>query len=372
MSDDSVSVPLVDLLPEIHALGDSLDEALHRVIESGQYILGPRVAEFEEAVADYLGVDHTIGVNSGTDALVIALRACGVQPGDRVIVPGFTFVATAEAVRAVGAVPVFADVDPATANIDADHVDTLVDDRVRAVVPVHLFGHPADMEALGRVARRHDLVLIEDAAQAFGAATGGRRVGSLSSAGAFSFFPTKNLGAIGDGGMVVTSDAQAADVARMLRAHGSRQKGRSEVVGYNSRLDPLQAVVLLLKLERIERTNASRRHAAALYVEGLGDLDQVSRPEVTEDPWPVFHQFTVQVLDGRRDPLRRHLTDQGIASAVHYQTPVYRLPAYADVRSEPLPVTERLCAEVLSLPIWAGIPDETVWRVVTGVRSFFD
>ena len=358
-------VPVLDLAPEVELLWDALNAAFQDVLRSGQFVLGPAVRAFEDAAAAYLGSRHAVGVNSGTDALVIALRALGVGPGDEVITTPFSFFATAEAVSTVGATPVFADVEEESFNLDPAAVAARVTPRTRAILPVHLYGRPADMAALLAVAEAHGLVVVEDCAQSFGARCGGAFTGTLGHAGAFSFFPSKNLGGFGDGGLVVTDDDGVAEAAAMLRTHGARRKYHNEVLGYNSRLDALQAALLRVKLPHVERFNAGRRRVAARYAALLGDVPGLVAPRVT--PGHVFHQYTVRVLGGRRDALRAHLEREGIGTMVYYPTPQDRLPVY-DGQHPPCPVSERLSAEVLSLPIWPTMEDAVIERVADAVR----
>ena len=314
-------IPILDLGPEIDAHRDAFQAAFERVLRSGRFIGGPEVASFEAAVAEYLGVRHAVGLNSGTDALVIALRALGVGPGDEVVTTPFTFFATAEAVSLVGATPVFVDVDEATYNIDPQLVEAAITERTRALLPVHLYGQPAAMTQLVALAERHGLAVVEDCAQSFGARyrgdcvgcrgahcddgqrrqLDGRMTGAIGDVGTLSFFPSKNLGAFGDGGMLVTNDARLAELATQLRAHGGAHKYHNERLGYNSRLDALQAAFLAVKLPHIDAANAARRAVAQRYTDALADVEGIVAPEVTDGH--VFHQYTVRVLGGQRDAL---------------------------------------------------------------------
>ena len=366
MPTTDTSIPILDLSPEIEALGDEIMEAIQRVLRSGQFILGPEVAAFEEEVAATLGTRHAVGLNSGTDALVIGLRALGVGPGDEVIVPSFTFFATAEAVSVLGATPVFVDVELDTYNLDVAHVEAAVTERTKAVIPVHLFGRPAAMDALQAVADRLGLAILEDCAQSFGATLGGRRTGTLGQAGAFSFFPTKNLGAYGDGGLLVTDDDALAETARTLRTHGSRKKYHNETVGYNSRLDAIQAAVLRVKLPHVDAYNEGRRRVAARYTDALQGVDGLVTPEIVGGH--VVHQYTVRVLGGRRDAVRAALAERGIGAMVYYPVPCHRLPIY-DAPAGSLPVSEQLADEVLSLPIWPQMEADVQDAVVRALRT---
>jgi dTDP-4-amino-4,6-dideoxygalactose transaminase len=355
------ALPMLDLAPQLEALGDALERAVAGVVRSGQYILGPHVEAFEREAADYLGVAHAVGVGSGTDALVIALRSLGVGPGDEVIVPSFTFFATAEAVSLVGATPVFADIDPATCTLDPADAARRVGARTRALLPVHLYGQPADLDALVELAQSRGLWLIEDAAQAFGATWRGRRAGSFGHAAAFSFFPSKNLGAAGDAGMLVTNDAAVAERARMLRVHGSRTRYLHESIGYTARLDEIQAAVLRVKLPHLDAWNARRRSVASHYSDALRGAAGVQLPRIAPHAEHVFHQYTIRVPAGARTAVVDALAAQRIASQIYYPIPVHRAPPYAG--GQLLPETERAAAEVLSLPIWPELEKSEIARV---------
>lgn len=357
-------IPLLDLEPEIERHADEFRAAMNRVMDSGQFILGPEVEAFEEEAAEYLGTEHSVGVNSGTDALVIALRALGVGEGDEVITTPFTFFATAESIGIVGAEPVFVDIDPESLNLDPDRIEEAVTGRTKAILPVHLFGRPAEMDEINEIAERHDLKILEDCAQSFGAAYDSQQAGSLGDAGAYSFFPSKNLGSFGDGGLIATDDDDVAETARMLRAHGGKNKYHNEMLGYNSRLDALQAAVLRVKLGYIDRQNRDRRAAAARYGEMLNDVPGVTGPKLTEGH--VFHQYTVRVADGRRDEIRESLDDRGVSTAVYYPVPCHQLPVFDDRDFPSLRVSEEAAREVLSLPMWPDL-DKTLQRAVTDV-----
>lgn len=364
-------VPILDLTPEIEMLWDEFNGAFQDVLRSGQFIMGPAVRAFESAVADYLGSKHAIGVNSGTDALVIALRALGIGPGDEVITTPFSFFATAESISNVGATPIFADIDEETFNLSPADVEAKITPRTKAIMPVHLFGDSADMGALMEIAREHGLRVVEDCAQSFGAryhgdgAADGAFTGTIGDAGAYSFFPSKNLGAFGDGGLIVTDDDDVADAASMLRKHGARKKYHNETLGYNSRLDALQAALLHVKLPHIDRFNAGRRRVAKHYNTLLADVPGILTPRLTDGH--VFHQYTVRVLDGRRDALREHLQQEGISTMVYYPIPQDRLPVY-DGAYPANPVSDRLSAEVLSLPIWPTMEQAVIERVVGAIK----
>jgi len=361
-------IPVLDLCPEIERLWEDLLAAFQNVLRSGQFIMGPNVAAFEKEVAAYLGVKHAVAVNSGTDALVIALRAAGIGPGDEVITTPFTFFATAEAISQVGARPVFVDIDPETYNLDPAQIEQALTPRTKAILPVHLYGHPAEMEPILAIARRHGLRVIEDVAQAFGATYNGKKVGTLGDAGCFSFFPSKNLGAYGDGGLIATDSDELAEMARMLRVHGARRKYENELVGYNSRLDELQAAILRVKLPHIDEWNAGRRRVAKRYSEALRDLPGVTVPSERPGAFHVYHQYTIRISQNRRDAVQQRLREQGIATMVYYPIPVHRLPVYR-LPEGTCPHAEQAAAEVLSLPIWPQMSEAVQDRVITALRK---
>ena len=351
-------IPLVDVKAQYAPFIPELQQRFAEVLESGRFIFGPEVEAFEREAAAYLGVPHAVGVANGTDALVLSLEAMGVARGDEVICPAFTFYATAEAIARVGATPVFADIDPVTLNLDPEAVAALVTDRTTAIVPVHLFGRPAQLGELAALG----LPLLEDAAQAFGA-PGVATTGVCST---FSFFPTKNLFALGDGGLVTSTDNVVADTVRKLRFHGSRDKRTFDLVGTNSRLDAIQAGALRVLLPHLAGWNRARREAAARYAElGLGDVVELP----ADDAGHVYHMYVVRTTE--RERIGAALEEAGIASAAYYVTPLHLQPAMAYLGYEPgsLPETERAAAENLALPMWGGIAAEQQERVVSTVKS---
>ena len=363
-----VAIPVLDPQPDVALHWEELMAAIAGVLRSGTYIMGPQVAAFEAEVAAYLGVRHAIGVNSGTDALVIALRALGLGAGDEVITTPFTFFATAEAVSAVGATPVFVDVDRRTFNLDPAAVEAAVTARTRAILPVHLYGQAADMDRLQAIADAHGLRIVEDVAQAFGGTYRGRKLGTLGAFGAFSFFPSKNLGAYGDGGLIATDDDELAASARMLRVHGSRKKYFNEVIGYNSRLDELQAAILRVKLPHLEASNAGRREAAGRYDRLLAGLAGVETPYAGPDAGHVYHQYTVRIAGGLREAVRTGLEARGVSTMVYYPVPLHQLPPYLG-GSAALPLAEAAAAEAISLPIWPSIRPEVQERVADALAD---
>jgi dTDP-4-amino-4,6-dideoxygalactose transaminase len=351
-------IPLVDVKAQYAPLIPELQERIAAVLESGRFIFGPEVEAFEAEAAAYLGVPHAIGVANGTDALVLSLEAMGIGAGDEVICPAFTFYATAEAIARVGATPAFADIDPVTLNLDPEDAATRITERTKAIVPVHLFGRPADLGQLAALG----LPLLEDAAQAFGA-DGTATTGVCST---FSFFPTKNLFALGDGGLVASIDDDVADRVRLLRFHGSRDKKTFELVGTNSRLDAIQAAALRVFLPRLAGWNEGRREAAARYAElGLGEAVELP----VDEPGHVYHMYVVRTRE--RDRVAGALTEAGIASAAYYTTPLHLQPAmrHLGCAAGSLPETERAAAENLALPMWGGIGADVQERIVATVRA---
>ncbi len=361
-------IPILDLNPEIEAHLSEFTEAFQRVLKTTHFIMGPEVKAFEVEIADYLGVKHAIGLNSGTDALIIGLRALGIGTGDEVICPSFTFFATAEAVSAVGATPVFLDIDRVTFNIDPALIEAKVTDRTKALIPVHLFGHAADMDPILALAERKGLRVMEDAAQAMGGEYHGKKVGTMGDVGTYSFYPSKNLGGFGDGGLVVTNDDKLAESCRMLRAHGSKKKYFNEVIGYNSRLDEVQAACLRVKLRYLEKSNEGRRQVARRYTEAFKGFSPVVVPTEVAPAKHVFHQYTIGVKGGKRDKLQAELEAQGISTMIYYPVPLHRLPVYAGMKVT-LPETEHASTEVISLPIWPEMDVQTQLRVVDAVKK---
>ncbi len=346
-----MNVPFLDLKAVYLELQEELDSAYRRVMRSGWYVLGKEVEAFEREYAEYCEVEHCVGVGNGLEALHLALRAHGLGPDDEVIVPANTFIATWLAVSHCGAKPVPVEPDEHYYNIDPARIEAAITPRTRAIIPVHLYGHPADMDLIMEIAKRHELFILEDAAQAHGARYKGRRVGSLGHAAAFSFYPGKNLGAFGDGGAVVTSDADLADRLRALRNYGSHEKYSHEVDGFNSRLDEMQAAFLRVKLKKLDIWNKQRRVVAQQYLKQLDGTPDLSLPYVAEWAESVWHQFVVR--PPRRDELEARLLSAGVETLIHYPIPPHLSKAYfADGWAEgSFPVTERLANEVLSLPM---------------------
>jgi len=361
-------VPFLDLTAQYRALQSEIRGALDRVLERGRFILGPEVEAFEAEFAAYLGVPYAVGVASGTDGLTLALQALGIGPGDEVITVSHTAVATVTGIERAGARPVLVDIDPATWTIDPEAVRVAITDRTRAVVVVHLYGNPADLDTIQAICQSHGLYLVEDACQAHGARYRHRRVGTIGHVGVFSFYPTKNLGGYGDGGMVVTADPTVAERLRRLREYGWRQRFVSEEVGTNSRLDEIQAACLRVKLPHLDEWNERRRSLASLYREALRDTP-VRFQGVLPEAEPVYHLFVIQAPD--RDGLQAFLTEHGIGTMVHYPQAVHQQPAYRRLGGSALPVTERIVREVLSLPLYPELSETAVEYVADRVRAFY-
>lgn len=364
-------VKMLDLGREVERLRPQLHEAIEGVLGSTQFIMGPPVKEFEAAIATYAGVKHAIGCNSGTDALEIAARAIGLRPGDEVITTPFTFFATVEPIlRSEMAKTVFVDIDPATFNLDVTQVEAKINKRTKAIIPVHLYGQAADMEPLRALSLEHEIPIIEDVAQAFGAEYGGKKLGTLGDVGCLSFFPSKNLGAYGDGGMMLTDDDDLAEKLRMLRVHGARKKYFNEIAGYNSRLDTLQAAILLAKLPSLDWCNEQRQAAAAYYDERLVEIAEIEIPLKRCYGTHVYHQYTLRVSGGRRDELQQALKAREIATEIYYPTPLHKLPPY-EGQGLSLPEAERAAAEALSLPIGPDLTREEQDYVIQAIQEFY-
>jgi dTDP-4-amino-4,6-dideoxygalactose transaminase len=361
-----MNVPFLDLNRQTAMIRDELDKAVSNVLDDGHFVLGPRLAEFESRFAEYCDTTHVIGVASGTDAITIALQAVGVAPGDEVITAANTCVPTVAAIEAAGAIPVLVDIDPTTYTLDPAAADAAVTERTRAIVPVHLYGQCADMNGVLELASRHGLKVVEDAAQAHGAMYQGRSAGTLGDASAFSFYPTKNLGALGDGGAVVTGDEAVAEQARLLRSYGERERYDSVRRGWNSRLDPLHASVLTTKLRHLDAWNDRRREIAGVYRELLSDAE-VRLPTEADGRHHVYHLFVVRVAD--RDAFRSRLAAEGVATLVHYPRPVHMHPAYKWLASsgQALDESERASAEIVSLPLFPELEDGEIHAVAQAV-----
>ena len=370
-------VPPFDLTRQYQLIGEEVSAAVQEVLNSGYYIGGPVVESFEQQFAEYTGVGECSACNSGTDALYLALRALQIGPGDEVITTPFTFIATAEVITAVGAKPVFVDIDPKTFNLDITQLRTGITKRTKAIVPVHLFGQPVDMTALMAIAQERGVAVIEDCAQAVGAEWAGKKVGSIGHIGCFSFYPTKNLGACGDGGAVTTNDPAIAASIRMLRNHGmSGDRYRHEATGINSRLDALQAAILQIKLPYLDRWNDARREVAASYHQMLKPVPGVVIPQELPGGRAVWNQYTIRLTkdsssSNYRDEVRNQLQQLGVSSMVYYPLPLHLQPVYNDLGYQPgqFPVVEQACHEVLSLPMFPELSFEEQQQVVYGLKD---
>ena len=361
-------IPIANPKAQYLALKDEIDAAVRDVFESCHFILGPNVTALEEELPGLCDAKFGVSVNSGTDAIVIALAACGVGPGDEVITTPYTFVATTEAVMIVGAKPVYVDIDPNTFNIDPAKIEAAITPKTKAILPVHLYGQCADIEEIGKIAEKHGLKLVSDGAQAIGAAHKGKGIGAYGEAATLSFFPTKNLGACGDGGMILTNDEALAARCKQLRFHGMDKTYAYELVGYCSRLDEIQAAVLRVKLRKMREWNEARRANAHYYIEVLSDLPlglPISQPE----NYHIYHQFTLRYP--KRDELKARLTERDVGCAVYYPSPLHLQPAYASLghKSGDFPEAERACAEVLSLPVFPELSAEDRATVAGAVRG---
>ena len=365
----SLQVPLVDLAAEYKMFEAEVNDAITGVLRKTDFILGRELALFESEFGSFCEAKHAVGVDSGLSALELILRAYGIESGDEVITPANTFIASALAISSVGATPKLVDADPNTYTIDVAALESAITRRTRAIMPVHLYGHPADMDSILEIAQKHGLPVIEDACQAHGARYRGKRVGSLGNAAAFSFYPAKNLGAYGDGGMVVTNDAKIAQYVEMARNYGQREKYYHAVRGYNHRLDTLHAAVLRIKLRRLDQRNAVRRDHARLYQHLLQNTGVVL-PVITPEVEPVWHLFVIRVE--QRDALRKSLADRGISAGIHYPIPIHLQEAYRDLghKKGDFPVTEDCAERILSLPMYSELTEQMIEYVAEAVCEF--
>ena len=365
-----MAIPLVDLKAQYHSIKADIDAAVSRVLENASFILGEEVESFERAFAAYSGTRYAVGVDSGTAALHLALLACDIGPGDEVITTPMTFIATAAAVTHVGAIPVFVDIDPRTYNLDPARIEAAITSRTKAILPVHLYGQPCEMNGILDVAKKHGLRVIEDACQAVGAGYGACRAGSLGDAGCFSFYPAKNLGAAGDGGMLITNDDALADRVRKLRDHGRISKYSHGMIGYTYRLDGLQAAILNVKLPHVDAWNEARRRHAARYSELLAGVPGLTVPCEGESCRSIYHVYALRAP--KRDALLDHLRAKGIGASIHYPLPVHQQPAYAfmNIPAGSFPVSEAFASEELSLPIYPEMTASQIEEVVAAVREF--
>jgi dTDP-4-amino-4,6-dideoxygalactose transaminase len=365
-----MNIPAFDLKRQYRNLSSELLPILEEVMAKGQFILGENVELLEKELADYCGTKYAVGVASGTDALLLSLEALGIGEGDEVITTPFTFFATSEVISLLKAKPVFVDIDSKTFNIDPDKIEDAITTKTKAVIPVHLFGQMAEMDDIEYLAEKYDLYIIEDACQAIGAEYKGRRAGSIGDTGCFSFFPTKNLGAFGDGGLITTNDEKLYEKIKLLRVHGSRKKYYHELIGHNSRLDEIQAAILRVKLKYLDNWIERRIEIAKIYSEGLKDLD-VTVPEVKPYLRHVYHQYVIRTK--HRDELQEYLSNKGIGTAIYYPLPLHLQECYKDLgyREGDLPEAEKASKEVIALPMWPELTNEEVNYIVESIREFF-
>ena len=366
-----MQVPLLDLKAQYATIREEVLQAISEVCESQYFALGPAVTEFEEKIAKYIGCKYAVGVSSGTDALLVSLMAADIKPGDEVITTAFTFFATAGSIVRLGAKPVFVDIDPGSYNIDPTCIEEKITEKTRAIIPVHLYGQAAKMKEIGEIARKHDLIIIEDAAQAIGASQDGTSCGNFGTYGCFSFYPTKNLGAFGDGGLVTTNIESIAEKLKSLRDHGQKPRYYYNMVGGNFRLDSIQAAVLNVKLKYLDEWNEKRRQNAAIY-DKLFAGSVVKTPEIDEGNICTYHQYTIAV--SRRDDLHKYLSEKKIGSAIFYPKPLHLQKCFSELgyRQGDLPVTEKICEEVLSLPIYAELSSEQIEFAAKTILKFFE
>jgi len=381
-----MSIQMVDLKTQYHHIKEEIDREVLGVIESSQFIGGPKVTAFRENLEKYLGVKHVIPCANGTDALQIAMMALGLKPGDEVIVPAFTYVATAEVIGLLGLTPVMTDVDPDTFNIRPDHIEAAITPRTKAIVPVHLFGQSADMEPIMALAKKHNLFVIEDNAQAIGGDynshgvasnhNGAKKTGTIGHFGCTSFFPSKNLGCYGDGGALMTNDDELAAAARMIANHGQSKQYYHDKIGVNSRLDAIQAAILDVKLKHLDAYCAARQKAADYYDRVFSEISALKIPARHPNSTHVFHQYTLQITTPEprvtREALRTYLADQGIPMMIYYPVPLYEQIAFREYwQGGTLPVTEQLCASVFSLPMHTELTEQVLEKITTAVKTFF-
>ncbi|MDH3890564.1 MAG: DegT/DnrJ/EryC1/StrS family aminotransferase [candidate division Zixibacteria bacterium] len=363
-------VPLLDLSRQYAYLKPDLDEAVIRVLTHGKFILGPEVAELEKKVASLCEVDYAVGVASGTDALLLALRAAGVEPGDEVITTDFSFFATAGVIHRLGAKPVFVDIESDTYNIDPNLIEAAITDKTKVIVPVHLFGQVADMDPIMKVAAKHGLKVVEDAAQAIGSEYKGRKAGSIGEYGCFSFFPSKNLGAGGDGGMIVAVTEESFESCRYLRVHGAKRKYYHDTVGYNSRLATMQAAILQVKLAHLRKWSQQRIEHARTYDEALAGVEGLTTPHVTEhSTFHIYNQYTIALTN--REAVQTALRDAGIGNCIYYPVPFHRQPCFEYLGYQPneFPVTNKACEEVLSIPVYPELTAAEQDQVIDTIRK---
>jgi len=366
-----MQVPLLDLNRQYKTIKKDVDDAVMTVLEHCCFINGPEVKQFEDEVATFCGAKYGIGINSGTDALMISLRACGVGPGEEVITSTFSFFATAGVISRLGAKPVFIDIDPVYYNINIPAIEDAITPRTKVVMPVHLFGQCVDMDAILEICKRRNLMVVEDAAQALSATYKDRKAGTIGNFGCFSFFPSKNLGAAGDAGMIISDHQSKMEFSRTLRVHGAKPKYYHSHIGYNSRLDTIQAAILSVKLRHLQEWSDARRAKAAIYDEAFADIEQVTTPRVMDDNRHIYHQYTIAVPN--RDDLRDHLREKSIGCETYYPVPLHAQECYTELgyKRGVLPVSERKAGEVISLPVFPELTDDEQQYVIETIKAFY-
>lgn len=363
-----MKIQMVDLKAQYHSIEGEIDARIKEIIHGAHFIIGNNVVEFEKEVAEYHNIKHAVSVASGTDALHLALLACGIGKGDEVITTPFTFIATAEAITYTGARPMFVDIDLQTYNIDIKKIEKAITKKTKAILPVHLFGLPADMDSIMELGKKYKLKNIEDCAQSFGAEYKGKKTGAISDAGCFSFFPSKNLGCYGDGGMLITNDDAIAEKVRLLRNHGQKERYYHSIIGYNSRLDEIQAGILRVKLKRIDEYNKKRRENARLYTEKLKGVNIIT-PSEPDGYCHVFHQYSIRT--SKRDSIQKGLTEAGIASAIYYPTPLHLQESYKDLgyKKGDFPVSEAIASDIISLPMYPELTEAQIDEVCKVIKA---
>lgn len=368
---ETMGVPFFDLKPQYHSIKNELNAAVQQVMDSGKFVLGEKVKSFEKEFAKFCRTDYAVGVANGTDALRLALLACGIGKGNEVITVPNTFIATTEAISQTGAKIVFVDIDPHTYNIDVSQIEEKINERTQAILPVHIFGQPVDMNPIMRMAKKYHLKIVEDSCQAHGAEYKGRKAGSIGDAGCFSFYPSKNLGAFGDGGMVTTDGNKISHTIRMLRDHGQIKKYEHLAEGYNSRLDEIQAAILGVKLKKLDGWNSLRRRNASIYDELLKDVDEIITPFKAEYAKHAYHLYVIRT--NKRDKLREHLKSKGVGTGLHYPIPLHLQKAYGYLgyKEGDFLVAEECAKQILSLPIFPELTREEIEKVVSAIRTFF-
>lgn len=367
-----MKIPLLDLKAQYQSIKKEIDDKIHEVLETSNFILGENEKKFEEEFAKFCDAKYAVGVGNGTDALYLALRACGIKAGDEVITSPFTFIATAEAITLNGAKPVFVDIDADTFNIDVEKIEKAITNKTKAIIPVHMFGQSAYMDRVLEIAKKHNLIVIEDAAQAHGAKHNDKKIGSMGIAGTFSFFPAKNLGAYGDAGMIVTNDEKVFELAKMLRDHGRKEKYIHLMEGVNSRLDEIQAAILRVKLVHLNDWNSLRQKKAKIYNNILKDIKNISLPKKIEESESVYYFYPIRTE--RRDELKKYLEENGIGTGVHYPVPLHLQPAYEYLgyKEGDFAEAEKAAKEILSLPAYPELKEEEQLYITEKIKEFFE